>query len=448
MINSIKLLIVNILLLLFTACGSSDFTKDISFGGVVVDGYIRGATVCLDLNRDSVCNNSEPATTSDENGKFGFASTYFDGYSYIPLIAKGGTDTATNKAFQGELKNIIDTSKLSEDNTIIINPLTDLVAVSYLRAEIDDNASLSDSVDEVAKVFNLSNADVLGDPMQNATLFVKVQEIQNLKRLIQTSAVKTYMAESGKNLLHEIKEALVTQIKDSTDGNLNLQRVLDTVEIQLNMSIPENEKTFIVSQVAEIKSALDVFATDTTIDLQNLDRLQLALENSLEVAYTRLKNTRETNTTIELLDINITYASITQSIFDKTDGILDEQACLQTNGYQMIADDSYDSGREIDTNNGIYIESKYSNTLEINATEVQIYYTDLNVQKQEHNTIVYKDDYTFAFDEAWVDNTKHTIYIRIPKDTNDLYGCYRAELNSTTANEITFTKVYRFLDIQ
>ena len=38
--------------------------------GAVADGYLVGATVCLDLNENNECDTDEPSATSGENGVF------------------------------------------------------------------------------------------------------------------------------------------------------------------------------------------------------------------------------------------------------------------------------------------------------------------------------------------------------------------------------------------
>ncbi len=449
--TSIKLAFFSFLLIFLAACEETVFMQsdehNISFGGIVVDGYISGATVCLDLNSNDLCDNSEPSTTSDENGIFSFSSRDFNDYAFIPVIAMGGVDTATQKEFTGELKSIIDAEYLAQHDSLIINPLTDLVAISFLRATQKDALALQSSIKEVADVFELNETDVLKDPMQDVHIFVKVQEVQHLKTLIETSATKTYVVESSKDLTKEIKKALVTQIEESQNGLLNLERVLETVEIELNIVIPQNERVFILDQIQEINRALGVFVADDDIDINNLGRLQLALENELEEAYVRLANADDINTSIEIIDINITYAFITQSIFNKTDAILDEQACLEDEGYKILTDTSFSPERTNDLVNGISINSDYPFNSDLELTEVQIYYTSLEVEKMGQNTILFTDDYYFAFDEAWVENPEHTIYIRTPKDGNNLYGCYRAELNTTVASDIALTKVFRYSDI-
>lgn len=49
------------------ACGGG---KTATFGGKVIDGYIEGATVCLDLNANQACDSVEPSDVSKADGTY------------------------------------------------------------------------------------------------------------------------------------------------------------------------------------------------------------------------------------------------------------------------------------------------------------------------------------------------------------------------------------------
>jgi hypothetical protein len=58
-------------LAVFTACGGGGSASSLTtFSGVVVDGYIEGATVCLDLNANQTCDPGEPRATSKFGGAY------------------------------------------------------------------------------------------------------------------------------------------------------------------------------------------------------------------------------------------------------------------------------------------------------------------------------------------------------------------------------------------
>ena len=70
--------------------------------GVVVDGYISGAEVCIDEDESWTCDASENSTTSDNEGKFTIR------YANGNLVSIGGTDLDS----QTLLDNLLITHKL------------------------------------------------------------------------------------------------------------------------------------------------------------------------------------------------------------------------------------------------------------------------------------------------------------------------------------------------
>ncbi|MEG4300995.1 Calx-beta domain-containing protein, partial [Microcoleus sp. Pol11C1] len=86
-----------------TASDNFNLMRD-SIRGLVIDGYISGATVFLDANKNGVLDTNEPSTTTDSNGEFNLNIPFetFDTNkngeidpSEGNLVATGGTDTAT-----------------------------------------------------------------------------------------------------------------------------------------------------------------------------------------------------------------------------------------------------------------------------------------------------------------------------------------------------------------
>ncbi|MCW9027160.1 MAG: hypothetical protein OQJ77_07560, partial [Thiovulaceae bacterium] len=136
----IKVLIVSIIAFVFNACGESDsnYVYDSNYvqptptneqiRGIVVDGYIENATVCLDIDNDAVCDSTEQSSTTASNGSFGFDKPSLFENSLVTILAYGGTDTSTDKSFHETFQTILETSTLDENETYIMSPLTDLVA--------------------------------------------------------------------------------------------------------------------------------------------------------------------------------------------------------------------------------------------------------------------------------------------------------------------------------
>lgn len=54
-----------------TAPGASAPQSTPNLTGKAIDGYLAGATVCLDLNANNACDSDEPSAVTDENGNYG-----------------------------------------------------------------------------------------------------------------------------------------------------------------------------------------------------------------------------------------------------------------------------------------------------------------------------------------------------------------------------------------
>ena len=87
--------------------------------GVVVDGYISGAEVCIDEDESWTCDTNESSTTSDNDGKFTIK------YSNGNLVSIGGTDLDS----QTLLDNLLITHKLTGHSDFkAVTPVTSIAA--------------------------------------------------------------------------------------------------------------------------------------------------------------------------------------------------------------------------------------------------------------------------------------------------------------------------------
>jgi hypothetical protein len=138
------------------------------------------------------------------------------------------------------------------------------------------------------------------------------------------------------------------------------------------------------------------------------------------------------------------------SIFDTEGAIEDEFACMvgdPNDGYtdNSLADTSFDNQGEEDAEYGIGINSRFAYNDDITKTEVRVYYHSLKPTRTMDIVSVYESNYRVDVDTAWADNDERVIYVRTPKDENDLYGCYRYDLSfvDTDITSLVGTKVYR-----
>ena len=130
--------------------GGDELVIDLA-DGAVVDGYISGATVFIDLNDNGVLDMGEPSTTTDANGNF----TLPGGGG--PLIMFGGTDIATGLPNQLEMR--------APEGSAVVTPLTTLIQLL-----VEGGATPEDAQDAIADAFgidpdvDLSTFDPFADP--------------------------------------------------------------------------------------------------------------------------------------------------------------------------------------------------------------------------------------------------------------------------------------------
>ena len=137
------------------------------------------------------------------------------------------------------------------------------------------------------------------------------------------------------------------------------------------------------------------------------------------------------------------------SSFDTVDAVEDQFACIIgdiNDGYtnNTLTDNSNDYTGASDEEDGVGITSQYSYNADITKSEVTLFYYDLKPVRSRDVVSIFEDNYIVSIDNAWADNDEPVIYVKTPKDYNDLYGCYRYELSSLDNDgQYDITKVYR-----
>jgi len=184
---------------IFIGCGGSGSSAiaEITISGKVIDGYVKNAKVCVDLNNNFNCDENEPFTYSDENGNY---SLKIENKSYI-LISTGGIDTETNSPA---------VTMYSNTTYKNITPLTSL-AVKY-------------GEDAVANYYNIDKTKIAIDPMQD-------NEIKNIVKNIVDTKLST-----SKYILDTTTEntntSTYTQINDT--NNTTTEETNTSVDTQID----------------------------------------------------------------------------------------------------------------------------------------------------------------------------------------------------------------------
>ncbi len=287
-----NLLYICTLCFILTSCGISDTSSSssistnsaVTLSGQVVDGYVSGASVCLDLDFNGECGISEPTSTTTSNGTFNFGSKTMHSGELISYVSSGGVDSATGKKLEGKLRSIFE---FTSSGHSYVTPLTDLIAKNFLDTNTRDLTNLRYSKEVIARAFPIHIDVVEKSPAAYAGVFARTQEIQQLKGLLSKVfevAKAIALTTSQKTALQEIiKSAIVKDIATSTEPNvLNIISLLESDE---NLTIKNAQKTFVNEQYANIKVALESFAANTNLSELNLNTYQVELEKKADIAY-------------------------------------------------------------------------------------------------------------------------------------------------------------------
>ena len=311
--NKIQKILSFLLVFSFVGCGGggsssggSEQSKTISIIGKVIDGYIKDAQVCLDLNSNGTCEDSEPSTTSASDGSYSFSLVKVSSdANIISIISKGGFDTASEENYEGELKDILDTSSLQSGSTstLTTNPFRDLLASEYISFK--DKESLSSVKSKITTVFSIVNLDA--NPMEDKAFFIKTQELEHIKNILDVVILKkenSSLSEEEKRVYkNKIKSSILKTIKESQAYYLVVDDLLLNIEEEFTYSIPTNEKTYIKNQISETKSVLASLSSSDEIANSKLDNIQLVLNKELKISYEKLK-IADINSVLEVVELS------------------------------------------------------------------------------------------------------------------------------------------------
>lgn len=124
------------------ACGGGGGSTDVpqeptvtTLAGKVIDGYVSGATVCLDLNANQACDPAEPSTTSGAGGAYSLVTTGLDAAAVagayvlvtVPASAKDEDDAGLTVAEAGK-KGFTMLAPVAAGANTMVSPLTTLVS--------------------------------------------------------------------------------------------------------------------------------------------------------------------------------------------------------------------------------------------------------------------------------------------------------------------------------
>ena len=223
--------------------------------GVVVDGYISGAEVCIDEDESWTCDASENSTTSDNEGKFTIR------YANGNLVSIGGTDLDS----QTLLDNLLITHKLTGHSDFkAVTPVTSVAA--FMEDASLVNAALG--IDSLIDVFTFDPVANKGDGGINDYLYEKGNQLtvlafalQNITNNLNTTTETTQ--DYFKAITEEIeKEYTETQTKVDIETEAFVTKALENVITAKSVTIDEAAKANTAKALAGVMPIIEVKSSD------------------------------------------------------------------------------------------------------------------------------------------------------------------------------------------
>lgn len=235
--------------------GGGGGSAPVTSGGRVVDGYISGATVFRDLNDNGVFDAGEPNVLTDNEGNFtGLAVDSSNPNAKI--LAVGGTDIATGKAFVGTLSAPADAT--------VVTPITTLVQALVEKAEADGSPiTAATAAAQVTSALGLGSSDVLNeDPVAAA----EEGDLTALKAATQIANVINLAAAADSNAPAASAQA-AESLADALVNNNNRNNPLNdetTLQSVMQDAVGAAKANDLAAAASNANTVIDKAANDET----------------------------------------------------------------------------------------------------------------------------------------------------------------------------------------
>ena len=222
----------------------------------VIDGYIKGATVCVDSKpTNGVCDKGETQGNTDDNGKVTLDIPLEDVgkypiVAYIPLgaIDSDNPNSSVSTAF---------TLKAPKEHSGVVSPFTTLVAQ---KLDADKNLSLADAQSQVAKSTGVDVSVLSSDFMSKTTA----------RTLARTTVA---LQKNRLAALNALKTCTASQADKEKQISMAISSALSNIKTKINdikyCSTPDAQKT------RECRDAIDSAVTDIVNDNTSLSTASL-----------------------------------------------------------------------------------------------------------------------------------------------------------------------------
>jgi len=294
--------------------------------GAVIDGYISGATLFLDANKNGVLDAGEPSTTTDSNGEY-YLDIPFETFdknqngeidsSEGNLVAFGGTDTATGLP--------LETPVTAPPESTVVTLLTSLVADLIDKGVPPETAqSQVKSALAIPAEFDLTNFDPVA-PINNNLPggFQVLSEMVKVQNFITQTAALIDGASSAANtdIVKAVVSSITTSIQSGTVLNLSSSAALEPIIQQAVANIQQLDPSFNIQKLLPVvPEAATVMATAN----QRIDRVvSNPTGTSIPESVARVQQVALGATTQDFKAVGAGTKTISQVVTENTGAALD-----------------------------------------------------------------------------------------------------------------------------
>ncbi|MEG4231900.1 Calx-beta domain-containing protein [Microcoleus sp. Pol11C3] len=299
-----------------------------SLSGIAIDGYISGATVFLDANKNGILDAGEPSTTTNSSGEFNLDIPFetFDTNkngeidpSEGNLVVTGGTDTATGLPLETPLTAPPDSSVVTLLTSLVADLIDKGIAPEEAQSLVKAALSLPAEVDLTSlDPIEATNNNIPGG-VQVLSAMVKVQNF-----ITQTSAlIDGASSAANKDIVKAVVSSITNQIQSGTVLNLSNPAALEPIIQQSAAKIQQIDPSFNIQSVSQITSqSATVMATAN-------QRIDAAVSNptatSIPESLARLQQVALGPTTQDFKAVGTGTKPISQLVTDNSGTALDSK---------------------------------------------------------------------------------------------------------------------------
>ena len=230
-----------------TTAAATTIDTTSSLSGIVADGYLVGAKVCLDENRNDMCDVSEPMSITDAGGRYSFTITDAAAAAFPILVEADETtiDLDTNAPI-GEKWHF----KAMVGKGSFISPLSTLVAQAM---ELDPVLTLTQAMTSLQTELGLSDINISEDYIAKNHLQAHNAAKIIAKSLANTETTLSTLAPTSEPRL--IRLLAAKQVRSQTSAIKTHAEINDTTFISdINTTDVSGQITALSSSLASLLS--------------------------------------------------------------------------------------------------------------------------------------------------------------------------------------------------